>query len=98
MTVAALPYLQYLVPHSMCSLQPAPTGFMLFQRHRSDRLVRWSKPFHSSGRGIELTCEGKEIETPQSSVLILFIDGDKTSTEAQKLHRCGGYEAVKSGL
>ncbi|KAK1883775.1 Valine--tRNA ligase [Dissostichus eleginoides] len=34
----------------------APTGFMLFQRHRSDRLVRCIKPFQSLGTGAESTC------------------------------------------
>lgn len=51
-------YLQYLVPHSECSLQLAPRGFMLFQRHSSERLVRCSRPFQSSGSGSEATWGG----------------------------------------
>lgn len=52
-------YLQYLVPHSECSLQLAPKGFMLFQRHSSERLVLCSRPLReSSGSGSEATCGG----------------------------------------
>lgn len=51
-------YLQYLVPHSACSLQLAPKGFMLFQRHSSERLVLVSRPFQSSGSGSEATWGG----------------------------------------
>ncbi|TNN71354.1 hypothetical protein EYF80_018432 [Liparis tanakae] len=46
-------------PLKASKIRPAPTGFMLFQRHRRDRLVRWIKPLQSSGTGRESTCEGK---------------------------------------
>lgn len=55
------PYLQYLVPHSECSLQLAPKGFMLFQRHSSERLVLCSRPLQSSGSGSEATCGGNAV-------------------------------------
>lgn len=51
-------YLQYLVPHSECSLQLVPKGFMLFQRHSRERLVLCSRPLQSSGSGSESTCGG----------------------------------------
>lgn len=51
-------YLQYLVPHSECSLQLAPKGFMLFQRHSIERLVLCSRPPKSSQSGSEATCGG----------------------------------------
>lgn len=50
--------LQYFVAHSVCSLQLAPTAFMLFHLHRRERLVRCTRPLQSSVTGIELIWRG----------------------------------------
>lgn len=85
-------FLQYCVPHSKLSLQLAPTGFMLFQRHRSDRLVRRIKPFQSSGTGSELTwtAQIKQRRTERTMILswrvpMLFADQtqDRSSSVAR---------------
>lgn len=73
----ALLYLQYFVPHSKWSLQLAPTGFMLFQRHNSDRLVRWISPFQPLDRGSVVTCKGKNNIIQEIMMIFMTYYSDK---------------------